>query len=265
MNRGGQIMPERKAWAELSKDTRAIVIGAAALVLAAILLGLLTRMGSVDGPAFIALLLVPLLLFALVSGRLEELSGPGGWGAKFRVAMDAPVETSGIVTEAQNLKIVEKEGLGALRSIDNQLNPKQANALLLRVGSADYRAGAITQYIKTLKAVGTATYVIFVHKDSGNFIGSANGDQILAILDSSFASKAFMEELCSSNSEPFHNYDFLITDRLGATDTNKTALEKFRESGASGLVVVNNLKPVGVVDRNRLVTKLMINLAVSRS
>ena len=246
----------------MSRDVQAILISGAALIVATILLAFLAHIGPVDGASFIAVLLVPLLLFALLSGRLEELSGPGGWGAKFRMIVASPVGTTGLISEVVQLQLIEKSGLKSLRSIDAQLDPKQANALVLRVGSQDYSSEDIKAYLRTLKAVGTGTYVVFVYRASGNFIGSASADQVLAILDSRFAVNEFMGALQSSEQEPFKGYDFLTTRTLSATDTNKIALDSFRESGAAGLVVLaDGQKPVGVVDRSRLLTKILASLS----
>ena len=248
----------------MSRNALALWTSSTAFLAGAAVLALLMHLGSVDGVAFIALLLVPLILFALVSGRLEEFSAPGGWGAKFRVEIASKVGPSGILSDVQKVQFVEKQSLKSLGSADASLNPKQPNALVLKVGTPDYSPGDIQQYLKTLKAVGTATYVVFVYKESGRFIGSASADQVLAILDSSLAVKEFMNALGSTGQEPFGQFDFLTTEALGPTDTNKTALDKFLASGANGLVVLgNSQEPVGVVDRTRLLTKLLANLAAT--
>ena len=63
-----------------------VAIGAAllALILGVVVLFLLHwRMGTPDSVAFIAVLLLPFLIYAIASGRLLEFSAPGRWGAKF--------------------------------------------------------------------------------------------------------------------------------------------------------------------------------------
>jgi hypothetical protein len=55
----------------------------------------------------------------------------------------------------------------------------------------------------------------------------------------------------------------LITAYLTPTDTNLVALQKFLDTNAVALVVVSSdsTRPLGVVDRDRLITKLLLKLA----
>ncbi len=124
----------------------------------------------------------------------------------------------------------------------------------------------IVQYIQTLKAVGPATYVVFVYSQSGNFVGSASGDQILALLQNDTTRDSFMQELKSPGEEPFSQYAFLVRDHLAPGDDKQTALKVFEKSGAPALVVVaDDGKPVGIVDRARLLTTLLSELAANPS
>ena len=247
----------------MSGEASAIALSGAVLLLAVLLLFLLTRwMGKVEGATFIALILLPIVVYALVSGRLAAFSAPGGWGATFRDAAASEIEPTPILQDAEQLGIVEKGGLAQLADIAEGLDPDLPNALMLRTGADFYQADVIANYIRTLQAVGTATYVVFVDAATGGFVGSANADQILAVLNSDATRSGFMQELRTPGPEPFRGSDFLVRESLRPEDTNTVALEKFLSSGASALVVLNEEgEPVGIVDRNRLMTKLMIELA----
>jgi hypothetical protein len=56
---------------------------------------------------------------------------------------------------------------------------------------------------------------------------------------------------------------FLVTESLSPEDSNVVALEKLVNTNADALVIVSDdgRRPIAVVDRNRLVTKLMLKLA----
>jgi hypothetical protein len=250
----------------ISQEWLAVVVSAVVLLAAVGVLFLMKRLlGSVDGSAFVAILLVPLIVYALVSGRLAEFSGPGGWGAKFRLAATSQVETSDIIENAEALQAVEKGGLRNLRDAVERLNPDLPNALTLRVGRRGYYApGAIVQYLQTLMAVGPSTYVVFVGETNGQFLGSASASQVIALLESDATRGEFMSELERGNVETaFQGYDFLVRQSLSPGDSNKMALQKFLDTNAQALVVVSSdaKKPIGIVDRDRLMTRLMVNLA----
>ena len=77
-----------------STETMGIIAGALALVVAVTLLvGLKKYLDTIDGTVFVALLLLPLIVYAVGSGRLEQFSAPGGWGATFRDTANATVRT----------------------------------------------------------------------------------------------------------------------------------------------------------------------------
>lgn len=250
----------------LSQEWLAIIISAVVLIAAVGILALVKQLlGSVDGSAFVAILLVPLIVYAVASGRLAEFSGPGGWGAKFRTATTSRVETSDIIENAEALQAVDKGGLRYLRDAVERLNPDLPNALTLRVGRRGYYVPeVIIKYLKTLMAVGPSTYVVFVREKNGQFVGSTNASQVIALLESRATISDFMGELeRESDENAFQGFDFLVRQSLRRDDSNKTALQKFLDTNAQALVVVSSdgQKPIGIVDRDRLMTKLMVKLA----
>ena len=249
-----------------STETMGIIAGALALVVAVTLLvGLKKYLDTIDGTVFVALLLLPLIVYAVGSGRLEQFSAPGGWGATFRDTANATVRTQNIIEEAEKLQAVEKGGLSNLNSFVENLDRNFPNAMVLRVGkSGYYQPNAILSYLRTLMAVGPSTYVVFVEQASGKFIASANGTQILAVIESGGeVTSRFMEELGRGGSNALREHSFLVRTALEPTDNNKTALGKFLDSNAQALVVVSKdgQIPTGVVDRGRLITKLLLELA----
>jgi hypothetical protein len=88
-----------------SRDLRtgiaALVVTASYIVLVAILQN---YVGIQDSAITIAILLIPILVFGLGSGRLRELTGPGGWGAKF-AELEIQVEKTKIQVENQQVLI----------------------------------------------------------------------------------------------------------------------------------------------------------------
>jgi hypothetical protein len=66
-----------------SDSVRAGIAAAAALVISVLTVVTLDALEISDSATVIALLLLPLLVFGVVSGKIQELTGPGGWGAKF--------------------------------------------------------------------------------------------------------------------------------------------------------------------------------------
>lgn len=65
------------------QDKIAIATASGSLAAGVALVCLLNWLGIKEQAVIVALLLLPLLVYGIVSGRISELTGPGGWGAKF--------------------------------------------------------------------------------------------------------------------------------------------------------------------------------------
>jgi hypothetical protein len=75
-----------------SLETSAILVAFGALVVGMALAVVLNRLKIGDSATFIALLFTPLLLYGIVSGKIQEFSaGSGGVTAKFREVAESKV------------------------------------------------------------------------------------------------------------------------------------------------------------------------------
>lgn len=79
-------MAERKG-----QDGLAIIVACGSLAAGVALVCVLNWLGVKEQAVIVALLLLPLLVYGTVSGRISELTGPGGWGAKF-AALETEIE-----------------------------------------------------------------------------------------------------------------------------------------------------------------------------
>jgi electron transfer flavoprotein alpha subunit len=206
----------------------------------------------------------------LASGRLTELKGPGGWGAKFQtfqthiqasVGRQDPVEKTEVLSDAEAIQVLTGP-VQELSTLIANLDPGSPSVFILEVGRPHhYKIEAIVQYLKALIAVGAPAYVVFVDTKSGKFIGSTSANQLSAFLANDWAAKEFIAKL-EGQPRMFTGLGFLVTDSLTSDDTNFTALQKFVGTHSDALVIIEDRrKPIGVVDRNRLMTKLLLKLA----
>ena len=249
-------------------EANAIIGGVMVLALAiALLLALKRFAGGVDSGIFIALLLVPIAVYSLLSGKIQEMSA-AGIALKFKDFAQASVATSGIksgiMDEAQALQLFDKGGPGTLQTMLAHLKTDQPAALRLLVGrSGFYNSRLISVYLQNLIAIAPSSYVVFVDNATKTFIGGASARQVLSILNGDSTKQQFVDQLESKEPHPFAGMGFLVTQFLTPSDTNATALQKFADTNADALVIVSEdgNQPIGVIDRNRLVAKLMAKLA----
>jgi hypothetical protein len=249
-------MNRREVFA-ISAALLALVLGVAVLIL------LHWHLKTPDSVAFIAVLILPFLIYIMASGRLLEFSGPGGWGAKFQTHAQNSVEFTGILEDAEPVQALAKGCSQELSHLVAELDRRSPCALVLEVGRPNYyQIEAIRCYLKALIAIGAPAYVVFVDSKSKKFIGSASANQLVAYLEDHGGAEEFIGKL-EGQPRLFAGYGFLVTDALTPDDTNVTALQKFVSTHADALVIISEdrRKPIGVLDRDRLMTKLMLKLA----
>jgi amino acid permease len=76
-----------------SRDLKASVAAVAFVILALTIVWFSRKhLGLTESAIVIALVVCPMLVCGIVSGRLTEFSGPGGWGAKFGQVARSPLE-----------------------------------------------------------------------------------------------------------------------------------------------------------------------------
>jgi hypothetical protein len=73
-------------------------IGAALAVLVVGIFLAYVKIG--ESATLIALLLVPLVVYGIASGRIQEFSAPGGWAAKFRDAVKEKIDPDPVTQES---------------------------------------------------------------------------------------------------------------------------------------------------------------------
>jgi hypothetical protein len=111
-------------------EFRASAAAIIATVLGIVLVALLHRaVGISDSATIVTLLLIPLLVYGIVSGRLRELGAPGGWNAKF-AALENKVEETKEQVEKQESKITDNEGAtrNAVKLATLAATPREMNA-----------------------------------------------------------------------------------------------------------------------------------------
>jgi hypothetical protein len=167
--------------ASFSPETWAILAAGGALVIGIILAFAINRLKIGDSATFIALLLTPLLIYGILSGKVQEFSAPGGWGAKFREVAESKVTPATELIHPIEPEIVAKGSVTALASTVQRLPRNKPTALSLQLGRTDYSASATDQYIEALTRVDSDLTVLIVDRD-GKFVAMAEAETLLRYL-----------------------------------------------------------------------------------
>ena len=241
----------------------AIWLAAGAFAAAFLMAVIINKAKLGDSVTFIALLLTPMIVYGVASGKIQEFSAPGGWGAKFREAAQAVVTPTALTTPLnevlQRFDVIEKGGLSELQGLGSRLQKDKPIALSFQLGQQNYDAGVAVKYIQFLLLTDRNMTVLILDA-SHHFVAMTEGQTMQTLLESQ--GQRITSALASGDKNFFLTLPGFHTNSIKATDSNATALEKMREQNARAIVVVDEQgTPTGVVKFDDIVARLLEKLA----
>lgn len=246
-----------------SLDVHALMAAGIVFAAAVIVAWLLKRLQVTDSVGFIAIIVLPLLAYGVVSGEIAKISAPGGWAAEFREVASNPIKPAALVDEVEDLSIIEKAGLDALTEAREALEPGKPVAISLRLGrSGYYSEHAIATYIRAFLTFDPDLTVIFLETDSGRFAASSNGNAVLAALELQDYDQRFLRALEASDLLALRRLLVLTTNSVDAETTNAQALQMMVADGVDAIIKTGERgRPVGLVRKDEIIARLMVKLA----
>jgi hypothetical protein len=241
---------------------QALVIAAAVLVVGLLLAYAIKRFSLGDSVTLIALMIIPLLAYGVVSGDISEFTGPGGWGAKFREEAKRTIEPIPLTTSIVEGEFVAKGDDVQLENVDKKLQPGKPVALTLQLNRGSYyQPPVIAQYIRVLSQHDPDMSVVVIDQD-GKYVASAKGNVLLAVLQDPEQTSAFMSALRGSSPAAILSVGGFSDKSISDKATNVEALQKMQAENTPRLVAVTATgMPEGIVVRDMIVTRLLVELA----
>ncbi len=249
-------------WKKLPPSEKGAISISTVILVAAVILALFLRsVGIAESAAIIAILIIPLIVYGIASGRVQEFTGPGGWGATFREAANANVTPSPITESIQNVAIVEKGGLKALKEAGQLLEKNKPVALTLVLGRPGYYVkNVIMAYINTLSVVDPGMTVVLVDSEE-KFVAMAEATSVLRTLDREPMASALIRAI-GEDDRNFLRAEGFVEQRINEGASNIDALDLMEAQNLHTIVVVDrDLRPIGIVRRDDIVARLLLTLA----
>lgn len=221
-------------------------------------------------PADIIVAVVPVILFLLVTGKLQKFE-IGESGIKMEAAF-VKASTSAIAGQITSLKglpsepiqVDPKMGVGEI----SRLIKRKTEGLLFRIGHGGYYGPAIKEYLVRLAHEPFLKYIIIENPD-GTFFGMANARELASIFESHegqaplYNAQDFADWLNRTNKEALSQLPgFLSSQSALSKEADKgQALQKMEELNIETLPVLDQGKRfIGIVDRSRLTASLLIDV-----
>lgn len=210
----------------------------------------------------IALALVPIALWMLLTGKVQEFAfGDVKIVTAIREASKSPVDKQVTPLPVVSVRTDAKAGV---MEIPNLLR-KKTEALSFTLGYGGYYGPAISEYLAQLSRSPAFRYVVINRRD-GTLFGMVDGSQLAAVMAApgSRVADDFARSLNSDNADAIGQLPgFIPSDKALKKSANKRkALESMESLDVQTLPVVDDSgRLVGVVDRSKLTASILLEIS----
>lgn len=231
---------------------------------------------DIDSALISVLLIAPIFIFIILSGRLSEFSAPGGWNAKFvevaskniNTGKDSIVEIEAISQEAKGNQDNLPKALGKISR--KSIRPF---AIEITIGEADRYGGIPLEiWIENFLLHPNFKLVLFVDK-SGAYVGHIPKESLVTLVIKGHSNNQFsrgsyqqtLEEMVSSINKNdisrLKEYSFFVSQRIFEGWSNAKALKFMIEERLDFSVVVDPQNKVkGILEKDSIIGKMILSL-----
>lgn len=230
-----------------------------------------------DDTVILILILSPILGYVVLSGRLSALKGPGGFEAQFVVATERKIEFGFEKIAFSDLKPEPKMELGHLyKKIIPSLDRLKPNVLTFTLGKDCYDRNIILKYIEALLPYQSIKFVVFLNEEDKlvayvtllqlkNILESSNRDQYSNHDNNyhgDYGGSVFVQYINNGDERSLKMYQSVMTATISTKYTNIEALQEMSDKNLESIIVVDeDQKLKGIIQREQILTKLMLSIA----
>ena len=257
-----------------------LVLGFGVIVLWAITRFVNEAQTSVGDVVLALLLVLPILIYAIVSGKLTELKGPGGVEAKFTAAATTPVaETAShdsvsfdelLTVSADRGQDLDK-GQEQLGKRVRRFTEIQPIVMVITIGEDSYREGDENEHIKSLQTYveqlsRSRNFALVAFLDEhNNFVAYMPSWVINNRLSDDDRARDLFRAIKENNRQKLFEYPGILRDTISPNAPNSEALRKIVTSNLDFIVVVDeNNRLKGVIEREQVLSKMVLALTPNR-
>jgi CBS domain-containing protein len=246
------------------REMRAVSLSLLLVVSGVAILWAAKEIAGVEGSAvFVALLLIPLISYLMLSDRLrlKELRA-AGIEAKFADVAESAVTPHSEPIPVEEMFVVEKADPADLKQVLDEYDSSEPIVMTVPIdGRHTYNRRALLEYLSTLGHLRTFKFVVFVDGD-GVFVGYAPNWLVQGLLERGGLAKEFVRRLNSGRTKSLRAYPGIVSEAITTSHTNAHALREMDRLNLEALVVVNDEKRVaGIVERDQVLSKMLLALA----
>ena len=222
------------------------------------------------------LLLVPVLIFLVLSGKLLEINA-GGVSAKFNDAAQMRLfskdDANAMPVEEEKVAIIMKQGLAQLHEMLRSVGNSRYIVLTVTLNKGKYDGSELLVYLKALSQHPNFTFLAIL-EPNGTLFGYLPVRQATQIIEFEEEIIEYEEKMKRRNQHTFGLVEAvnegskkqllsygLIEETAKPSDTNITALKLMTKLNMSVLIMESDDHMIrGVIEREQVLSKLILAL-----
>jgi hypothetical protein len=209
-------------------------------------------------------MLIPLLVYGVVSGRIKALKAPGGWEATFEKVGAQSVDVKDVAIE--DTKVIEKKGPRETLLEFEQAQPGRPVVMSLKLGTeeqkGDYDANAVLQVVETASQHPEFKFIVVVDQN-GKVVSYAPVSPFKAEIRRDTAQMIrLVYAINNGNVERVKEFPEMRTETISTKTSNAEALELMQKMRLDTILATDeNRRPIGVVERQHILNQMVAQLA----
>lgn len=218
-----------------------------------------------DGAVLATVLLLPTLLYLLLSGRVSEFRAPGGLAVKLsQVAMGTiPVHGGAGGAAALSYEEVHAVQKGRTESFLKRirsLTPDDPVVLTLTMGTKAIDGGAAADYARGLTQFPRFRFVAIVDRD-GKLVSYMDERAFRHVIESDLIDAQYLlNNIEHENVDAVQAYPGMIRATVSAQTSVADALRAMQAARKSALLVTEDGRVTGIVEGDALANALLLSL-----
>jgi CBS domain-containing protein len=209
------------------------------------------------------LILLPIIVYAIFSGKLGEFKA-AGLEAKFVTVARQSVEIASetIKPSEEDMQIVAKGGIRELKIQLQDIDESNPIILTLTLGLEGYYNKSVwLNYMEALSQYRNFKFVVILDQEK-KFVAYIPSWVMLQILRAEGLGQEFVRVINQGSPRELSRYPGVVTKTISTKTTNLEALKAMTDQNLDALVVIDEEKRLkGVVEREQIVSKLLLGLA----
>lgn len=236
-----------------------VALGFAAILLVAKVAGVR------DGTVLAALLILPALLYLLLSGRVSDLKGPGGLEVQLAKVANQSIPMAGhdqgsAALSYEEVRPVERGRAESFLDRVRNITPADPVVLTLTVGSGKIDGNVAADYARGLTQFPRFRFVAVLNEDKTlvSYMDESAFRHVIAadVVDAAI----LLDNIEKKNLGPIRGFTGMITTTVAPGTSIADALRTMDSERVNALLVTDQGRIKGIVERDRLANALLLTI-----